>query len=144
MAGLDIGILLGGAILTETVFNIPGIGRYAYDAIINVDLPAIQGTVLFGAFFIILAEPVRGHRLRVPRSAGQVLSGAPRGREPARPLRDAGRRGQGGRRRLTLRRTGRTLGIVGESGHKSVTAMTVMGLTRAPNATIEGHVPPRR
>ena len=31
--GLDIGILLGGAILTETVFNIPGIGRCAYDGI---------------------------------------------------------------------------------------------------------------
>ena len=31
--GLDLGILLGGAILTETVFNIPGIGRLAYDAI---------------------------------------------------------------------------------------------------------------
>jgi peptide/nickel transport system permease protein len=56
MAGLDIGILLGGAILTETVFNIPGIGRFAYDAIVNSDLPAIQGTVLFGAFFIIAAN----------------------------------------------------------------------------------------
>jgi peptide/nickel transport system permease protein len=58
MAGLDIGILLGGAILTETVFNIPGIGRFAYDAIVNSDLPAIQGTVLFGAFFIIVANLV--------------------------------------------------------------------------------------
>jgi len=58
MAGLDIGILLGGAILTETVFNIPGIGRYAYDSIINSDLPAIEGTVLFGAFFIIVANIV--------------------------------------------------------------------------------------
>jgi peptide/nickel transport system permease protein len=58
MAGLDIGILLGGAILTETVFNIPGIGRFAYDSIVNSDLPAIQGTVLFGAFFIILANLV--------------------------------------------------------------------------------------
>jgi peptide/nickel transport system permease protein len=56
MAGLDIGILLGGAILTETVFNIPGIGRFAYDSIVNSDLPAIQGTVLFGAFFIIVAN----------------------------------------------------------------------------------------
>jgi peptide/nickel transport system permease protein len=56
MAGLDIGLLLGGAVLTETVFNIPGIGRYAYDSIINSDLPAIQGTVLFGAFFIIAAN----------------------------------------------------------------------------------------
>src|SRR5690242_15626382 len=56
--GLDIGILLGGAILTETVFNIPGIGRLAYDAIQNSDLPMIQGTVLFGAFFIVLANLV--------------------------------------------------------------------------------------
>src|SRR4051812_16172586 len=53
LLGLDIGILLGGAILTETVFNIPGIGRYAYNAINISDLPVIQGTVLFGAFFIV-------------------------------------------------------------------------------------------
>ena len=57
-AGLDIGILFGGAILTETVFNIPGIGRLAYDSIINSDLPMIQGTVLLGAFFIVLANLV--------------------------------------------------------------------------------------
>jgi peptide/nickel transport system permease protein len=55
-AGLDIGILLGGAILTESVFNIPGIGRLAYDSIQNSDLPMIQGTVLLGAFFIIFAN----------------------------------------------------------------------------------------
>jgi peptide/nickel transport system permease protein len=54
--GLDIGILLGGSILTETVFNIPGVGRYAYEGIINSDLPVIQGTVLFGAFFIVVAN----------------------------------------------------------------------------------------
>jgi peptide/nickel transport system permease protein len=56
--GLDIGILLGGAILTETVFNIPGVGRLAYDAIQHSDLPVIQGTVLFGAFFIVVANLV--------------------------------------------------------------------------------------
>jgi peptide/nickel transport system permease protein len=55
-AGLDIGILLGGAILTESVFNIPGIGRLAFDSIQNSDLPMIQGTVLLGAFFIITAN----------------------------------------------------------------------------------------
>jgi peptide/nickel transport system permease protein len=54
--GLDIGILLGGAILTESVFNLPGVGRLAYDAIQNGDLPTIQGTVLFGAFFIVMAN----------------------------------------------------------------------------------------
>lgn len=53
LLGLDIGILLGGAILTETVFNIQGIGRFAFDAIVRTDLPVIQGTVLFGAFFIV-------------------------------------------------------------------------------------------
>jgi peptide/nickel transport system permease protein len=58
MAGLDIGVLLGGAVLTETVFNIPGVGRFAYDSIVNSDLPAIQGTVLFGAFFIVVANIV--------------------------------------------------------------------------------------
>ena len=57
-AGLDIGILLGGAILTETAFNIPGIGRLAYDSIQNADLPTIQGTVLVGAFFILIANLV--------------------------------------------------------------------------------------
>jgi peptide/nickel transport system permease protein len=57
-AGLDIGILLGGAILTESVFNIPGIGRLAYESIQNSDLPMIQGTVLLGAFFIVVMNLV--------------------------------------------------------------------------------------
>src|SRR4051794_28626552 len=52
--GLDLGILFGGAILTETVFNIPGIGRTAFDAIQKSDLPIVQGTVLLGALAIIL------------------------------------------------------------------------------------------
>jgi peptide/nickel transport system permease protein len=55
-AGLDIGVLLGGVILTESVFNIPGIGRLAFDSIQNADLPMIQGTVLVGAFFIVIAN----------------------------------------------------------------------------------------
>jgi peptide/nickel transport system permease protein len=57
-AGLDIGILLGGAILTESVFNIPGIGRLAFDSIQQSDLPMIQGTVLLGAFFIVVMNLV--------------------------------------------------------------------------------------
>jgi peptide/nickel transport system permease protein len=55
LAGLDLGVLLGGTILVETVFNIPGVGRYAVEAIQSGDLPAIQGAVLFGAIFIVLA-----------------------------------------------------------------------------------------
>ena len=53
--GLDLGLLLAGnAILTETVFNIPGIGRMSYNAIVNSDLPTIEGVVLFGALFIVV------------------------------------------------------------------------------------------
>ena len=55
-AGVDIGTLLGGVILIERVFNIPGIGTLAYTSIVNSDLPMIQGTVLLGAFFIIVSN----------------------------------------------------------------------------------------
>jgi peptide/nickel transport system permease protein len=55
-AGLDIGILLGGAILTETVFNIPGVGRLVYDSLQKSDLPMIQGTVIMATLFIVTAN----------------------------------------------------------------------------------------
>ena len=51
--GLDFGLLLGGAVLTETVFNLPGIGQYAYQAITANDLPKILGVVLVAAFFVV-------------------------------------------------------------------------------------------
>ena len=72
--GLDIGILLGGAILTESVFNIPGIGRLAYDAIVRGDLPIVQGTVLVRRLLHHHHEPDRGHPLRLPRPPGAVLA----------------------------------------------------------------------
>jgi len=56
--GLDIGLLMGGAILTETVFNIDGIGRLAYDAIQRGDLATIQGTTLFLALGVALMSLV--------------------------------------------------------------------------------------
>jgi peptide/nickel transport system permease protein len=55
LLGLDVGTLLAGnAILTETVFNIPGIGNEVAEAIGTTDLPLVQGIVLFGAFFIVI------------------------------------------------------------------------------------------
>jgi peptide/nickel transport system permease protein len=53
---LDVGVLLGGVVLIETVFNIPGIGRLNYEAITHGDFPIIQGTVLLAALFIIVAN----------------------------------------------------------------------------------------
>jgi peptide/nickel transport system permease protein len=56
--GLDVGALLGGAVITETVFDIPGIGRLNYDAIIHSDFPIVQGTVILAAMFIVVANIV--------------------------------------------------------------------------------------
>ena len=56
--GLDLGLLLGGAILTESTFSLPGIGKYSVDAVVNNDLPKVLGVVLVGSLFIILANLV--------------------------------------------------------------------------------------
>jgi peptide/nickel transport system permease protein len=51
--GLDFAVLLtGGAILTEVVFGLPGVGRLTYNAVTSLDLPVIMATVIYGAFFI--------------------------------------------------------------------------------------------
>lgn len=56
IVGLNFAEMLGGAILTETVFSWPGIGRYMFDAIRNRDYPVIQGTtLLFALMFIATA-----------------------------------------------------------------------------------------
>src|SRR4029078_8674357 len=55
---LDLGLLLGGAVLTESTYSLPGIGKYAVDAIVNNDLPKVLGVVLIGSIFIVLANLV--------------------------------------------------------------------------------------
>jgi peptide/nickel transport system permease protein len=52
--GLDVGALLGGAIVVEGIFSLNGIGQYAFESLKNQDLPPIMAIVLFGAFFIVL------------------------------------------------------------------------------------------
>jgi ABC-type dipeptide/oligopeptide/nickel transport system permease component len=56
MYGLDLGILLGGAVITESIFNIPGIGALAVDSISSSDLPMMLGTTVVAAFFVIAAN----------------------------------------------------------------------------------------
>ena len=56
--GLDLGLLLGGAILTETTFSFPGLGQFTILAIQNQDLPEIQGVVMIAAFFIVIANMI--------------------------------------------------------------------------------------
>jgi peptide/nickel transport system permease protein len=55
--GLDFGALAGGgALLTEVVFGLPGVGRLTYRSLAGLDLPVIMATVLYGAFFIVIAN----------------------------------------------------------------------------------------
>ncbi|MEV4704656.1 ABC transporter permease [Actinoplanes sp. NPDC049316] len=54
--GLDFGLLLGGAVLTEQVFSLPGLGKYAVDAITNNDLPKVLGVTMMAAAFVVVAN----------------------------------------------------------------------------------------
>jgi peptide/nickel transport system permease protein len=56
--GMDLASLLGGLLITETVFNLPGLGRYAVASISSSDFPAVMGVVIVAAFFIVLANLV--------------------------------------------------------------------------------------
>ena len=54
--GLDLGLLVGGAVLTEYTFSLHGLGLFTIQAIGNSDLPEIMGVVLLAAFFIVIAN----------------------------------------------------------------------------------------
>jgi len=57
--GLDFGALVGGgAVLTEVVFGLHGVGKLTYDALLNLDLPLIMATVLYASFFVVAASAV--------------------------------------------------------------------------------------
>ncbi len=56
--GLDVGYLLGGSVVTETVFNWPGLGRVVVNAIFRLDSPVIIGTLVFGAGLFVLVNLV--------------------------------------------------------------------------------------
>jgi peptide/nickel transport system permease protein len=56
--GLQVGLLMGGAIITETIFSWPGIGLYAYQSISGRDYASIQGVVLYGALLFVLVNLV--------------------------------------------------------------------------------------
>jgi peptide/nickel transport system permease protein len=58
LLGIDLGGLLGGAIVTEAVFGLGGIGQAAIQAVFVGDLPVIFGTVMLAAFFIVVSSVV--------------------------------------------------------------------------------------
>ncbi|MET9361455.1 ABC transporter permease [Streptomyces sp. NPDC006632] len=54
--GMDFGLLIGSAVITETVFSLKGIGAYAIEGIQNNDLPIVMGVTLVAAFFIVVCN----------------------------------------------------------------------------------------
>jgi peptide/nickel transport system permease protein len=58
LLGLDIAALMSGVVLTETVFNWPGLGRLAVQAVFDLDIPLVAGTVLFSAVLVLAANLV--------------------------------------------------------------------------------------
>jgi peptide/nickel transport system permease protein len=58
MFGLDVAFLLGGAIITESVFQLPGLGQYALTSLVRADFPGVMGVTVLGALFIVVANLV--------------------------------------------------------------------------------------
>ena len=59
MLGLDLGALIGGgALLTEVVFGINGVGRLTFQALQNLDLPVILAAVIYSSFFVVMANAI--------------------------------------------------------------------------------------
>lgn len=55
MIGIGFALLIGGVVITETVFNIPGIGRLVVDAVLGRDYPIIQGVILvFSGVYVLI------------------------------------------------------------------------------------------
>jgi|SRR5436305_3370418 len=54
MLGMDLGLALGGAIFTETIFGLPGLGRLSVQAVFNFDLPTVMGVIIFATLAIII------------------------------------------------------------------------------------------
>lgn len=58
MLGVDLGYLFGGLLITETIFDLDGVGKYTIDAIRNGDFPSVMGVTVFAAFFVVVANLV--------------------------------------------------------------------------------------
>ena len=54
MLGMDIGLALGGAVFTESIYSLPGLGRTAIGALNNYDTPTVQGIIVFSTVAIIV------------------------------------------------------------------------------------------
>ena len=77
LVGLQFAYLLGGTIILETIFAMPGLGLYFYDGLLAKDLPVIQGVTLVYALTFVSHQPDRRRALRIHQPEGSVgMTGA--------------------------------------------------------------------
>ena len=156
--GLDFAAVIGGgAILTETVFNLHGVGQYAAQSVQALDIPPVLVITLFGAFVVVISArsstsstpcSTRGSGCERDRKRGyapQHERAPARGPGPARCPSDRGRRRAGGRRRLVHRRARRGRGDrrrvgLGQVGDRD----DADGADARPERTLRGRGPVRR
>ena len=56
--GIDLGILLGGVIIVENIFGLPGLGQLSVQSVTQQDLPVVIGTIILAAAFVVVASIV--------------------------------------------------------------------------------------
>jgi len=56
IVGLQVALVFGGTVIIETIFQVPGVGRFFYDAVINRDYPALQGVIFFISLIIVTSN----------------------------------------------------------------------------------------
>ena len=129
--GMDLGLLLGGAVLTEYTFSLHGLGLFTIEADPEPDLPEILGVVMLAAFFIVIANLVVDILYAVSTRGCGTDAAAPCSRSQDLRIHfptDDGLVKSVDGVSFSVER-GSTLGIVGESGSgKSVTSLGILGL----------------
>ncbi len=72
--GIGVALLIGGVVVTESVFSIPGLGRLTVDAVLARDYPTVQAVILLFSVVYVAVQPARRRRVHAARSADTLLS----------------------------------------------------------------------